>query len=61
MVDVYASHERLRCMIAQVQNGSHEIVTLTTPNATYMQVIDLSGDDFAEAGAERGLRVPIFR
>ena len=66
MVDVYGSDERLRGMIANVHDHSHEIVTLTTPNDAFMQVIDLAGVDFAKdgtesAGAERGLRVPMFR
>ena len=60
MVDVYGSDERLSGMIAQVQASSNEIVTLTTPNDGFMQVIDLAGVDFAAEGAERGLRVPMF-
>ncbi len=61
MVDVYGSDDRLRGMIAHVQDHSNEIVTLTTPNDAFMQVIDLAGVDFDDDGAERGLRVPMFR
>ena len=61
MVDVYGSDERLRGMIAHVQDHSRELVTLTTPNDGFMQVIDLAGVDSDDEGAERGLRVPMFR
>lgn len=60
MVDVYGSDESLRSLLADVQAQSHEIVTLTTPNDLFMQVIDLVGADDHAGGAERGLRVPLF-
>jgi len=63
MVDSYGSDERLRHLISAVHMGSGEVVTLTTPNDLFMQVIDLAGVDFATArpdSAERGLRVSMF-
>ena len=59
-VDNYGSDERLRRLIAEVHALSNEVVTLTTPNDRFMQVIDLVGGDALAPGAERGLRVSIF-
>jgi len=68
MVETYGSDERLRGLVAQVHAATGEVVTLTTPNDLFMQVIDLAGVDLAGAdfthasldSAERGLRVSIF-
>lgn len=61
MVKSFGSDERLRGLIAEVHAQSGHVVTLTTPNDLFMQVIDLAGVDFATANsAERGLRVSIF-
>jgi len=63
MVDTYGSDERLRILLADLHAQSGEVVTLTTPNDLFMQVIDLAGVDFDAArpdSAERGLRVSIF-
>lgn len=63
MVDTYGGDARLLRLIQQVQSASDEVVTLTTPNDIYMQVVDLLGTDFGAAdvaGAERGLRVSMF-
>ena len=58
LVETYGGDERLRSLIQRVRAASGEVVTLTTPNDIYMQVVDLSQAD-AE-GAERGLRVSMF-
>ena len=63
MIDAYGGDERLRHMIGQVHSASGEMVTLTTPNDLFMQVIDYAGfdaDDESLDGAERGLRVSMF-
>ncbi len=63
MMENFGSDERLRGIVLHLQAKSGEIVTLTTPNDRFMQVIDLAGDDFAtdgHDGAERGLRVSMF-
>lgn len=63
MVETYGGDERLLRLIQQVQSASGEVVTLTTPNDIYMQVVDLVGTESSAAdieGAERGLRVSMF-
>ena len=63
MIDTFGSDERLSGLIAQVHAESAEIVTLTTPNDRFMQIIDLKGGDFtadSHDSAERGLRVSRF-
>ena len=63
MINTFGSDERLNRLIARVQAESGEVVTLTTPNDLFMQVIDLMGVDFAlesADSAERGLRVSMF-
>jgi DNA-binding IclR family transcriptional regulator len=63
LIDTYGSDERLRELVLQLHARSDEIVTLTTPNDRFMQVIDVAGVDFAtdeHDGAERGLRVSMF-
>lgn len=63
MVETYGSDERLRGLITQIHAASGEVVTLTTPNDLFMQVVDLAGVDFAHVthdNAERGLRVSMF-
>ena len=62
MIDTYGVDE-LRHLIADVQSASGEMVTLTTPNDLFMQVIDYAGVDYGDEGldgAERGLRVSLF-
>lgn len=58
VAETYGGDEWLRSLIEHVGEVSGEVVTLTTPNDIYMQVVDLSEAD-AE-GAERGLRVSMF-
>lgn len=67
MVATYGSNEGLRRLIADVHALSNEVVTLTTPNDLFMQVVDFAGGDpeseFGDgndSGAERGLRVSMF-
>ena len=63
MIDTFGSDERLAGLLARIHAASDEIVTLTTPNDLFMQVIDLIGVDFAaddSDSAERGLRVSMF-
>lgn len=64
MVDTYGSDERLRRLIAEIHALSNEVVTLTTPNDLFMQVVDLAGtepeDEIKDNGAERGMRVSMF-
>lgn len=62
MVDSYGAHEDLRDLVQQVQQATGEIVTLTTPNDLFMQVMDSLHEaaiDLHEP-ATRGLRVSIF-
>lgn len=64
MVATYGNDERLRRLLAEIRELSNELVTLTTPNDLFMQVIDFAGTDpdfeTGEMSAERGLRVSIF-
>lgn len=64
MIATYGNDERLRRLLAEIHAVSNEIVTLTTPNDLFMQVIDLAGagTDFdpGDTSAERGLRVSMF-
>ncbi len=67
VVATYGSDEGLRRLIADIHALSNEVVTLTTPNDLFMQVVDLAGTDPEsklgdgdDSGAERGLRVSMF-
>ena len=63
MIDTYGGDERLRHLMGNVQSASGEMVTLTTPNDLFMQVIEFAGvdvDDEGLDGTERGLRVSMF-
>jgi DNA-binding IclR family transcriptional regulator len=57
MVESYGGDARLRGLVREVQAATGEIVTLTTPNDLFMQVLDQAG---AAAGAERGLQISLF-
>jgi DNA-binding IclR family transcriptional regulator len=60
MLASYGGDESFRKLLRRLNAASGEIVTLTTPNDLFMQVLDVVG---AEANAEttgRGLRVSIF-
>lgn len=63
MAATYGSNEPLRHAIAEVHVASGEVVTLTTPNDLFMQVVDLADEALPSDGrdsAERGLRVSMF-
>lgn len=63
VVETYGGDERLLGLIQKVRTLSGEVVTLTTPNDTFMQVVDLAGVAMGPPdpdGAERGLRVSMF-
>lgn len=60
MVTNYGIGERLQTLISETQQASGEIVTLTTPNDIFMQIIDLAGTADALGVAVRGLKISIF-
>lgn len=64
LAETYGGDGRLRALVAELRGQCGEVVTLTTPNDLFMQVIDHAGADFADANrtgqAERGLRVSMF-
>lgn len=51
---------RLRALVAAVQVETGDVVTLTTPNDLFMQVIDLAGVGPNGQPTERGLRISVF-
>ncbi len=62
MIETYGSDDRLSKLIHHVQRETGEIVTLTTPNDLFMQLVDWhdAGPVSQAASAERGLNVSIF-
>jgi DNA-binding IclR family transcriptional regulator len=60
IVESYGAEERLKAMVAEVQVATGDMVTLTTPNDLFMQVVDLAGGALGEAPTERGLRISVF-
>jgi DNA-binding IclR family transcriptional regulator len=60
IVDSYGREEDLRELVGEVQAASGEVVTLTTANDLFMQVVDLAGTTPIGESAERGLRVSLF-
>ena len=60
LVENYGADERLRGLVRDVQAATGELVTLTTPNDLFMQIVDLSGMPAADDFTERGLRISIF-
>jgi DNA-binding IclR family transcriptional regulator len=60
IVESYGAEERLRGLVAEVQSATGEIVTLTTPNDLFMQIVDLAGLGPSGQPTERGLRVSVF-
>ena len=60
MVETYGADERLRGLVRDVQAATGELVTLTTPNDLFMQIVDLAGTPLADSVTERGLRISIF-
>jgi len=60
MLGTFGASQGLHRLMCEVQARTGEIVTLTTPNDLFMQIIDWVGSGpFVEA-TERGLRVSIF-
>ena len=47
-------------VLQDVQAAAGEVVTLTTPNDLFMQILDLGGSMDTEVRAERGLCVSVF-
>lgn len=60
IVESYGMEARLRALVAEVQSATGEIVTLTTPNDLFMQIVDLAGLSPSGQPTERGLRVSVF-
>jgi DNA-binding IclR family transcriptional regulator len=60
MLASYGGNERFRALLRSLNAASAEMVTLTTANDLYMQVLDVVGAEPTAAAAERGLRVSIF-
>jgi DNA-binding IclR family transcriptional regulator len=61
IVESYGTEERLRALVAEIEAAAAEVVvTLTTPNDLFMQVLDLAGGDAGDRPAQRGLRISVF-
>jgi DNA-binding IclR family transcriptional regulator len=60
IVESYGTDERLRALVAEVQAQTGDVVTLTTPNDLFMQILDLAGAGLGERPTERGLRISVF-
>jgi DNA-binding IclR family transcriptional regulator len=60
MVESYGGDERLRGLVRELNSATGEIVTLTTPNDLFMQVLDQAGTGPTGQPTERGLRVSVF-
>ncbi len=60
MLASYGGDERFRSLMCRLNAASGEVVTLTTPNDLFMQVLDVVGIEPTAESAERGLRVSIF-
>jgi DNA-binding IclR family transcriptional regulator len=58
VIDTYGAEERLRRLIREVHVRTGLIVTLTTPNDLYMQILDLVTPP--GPGTERGLKISVF-
>lgn len=58
MVATYGAEDRLRLLVRDLYQRVGMVVTLTTPNDLFMQVLDLAADP--GHSPERGLRVAVF-
>jgi DNA-binding IclR family transcriptional regulator len=58
IVEMYGADDRLRALVRDVQARTGLIVTLTTPNDLFMQILDLMTSPALQA--ERGLRISVF-
>lgn len=60
IVESYGGDERLRALLREVQAGAGHVVTLSTPNDLFMQLLDLVGETPSRQPAQRGLRISVF-
>jgi DNA-binding IclR family transcriptional regulator len=60
MLASYGGDEQFRDLLHKLNVASAEVVTLTTPNDLYMQILDVVGAEPTTEATERGLRVSIF-
>jgi DNA-binding IclR family transcriptional regulator len=60
IVESYGGDERLRALVRDLAAAAGEVVTLTTPNDLFMQIIDVAGMGPLQRPTERGLRVSVF-
>ncbi|MCX7864908.1 MAG: helix-turn-helix domain-containing protein [Novosphingobium sp.] len=60
MMSSFAAAQGLHRLMCEVQARTGGIVTLTTPNDLFMQIVDWTGSGPFVGITERGLRVPIF-
>jgi DNA-binding IclR family transcriptional regulator len=60
LVESWGGDERLRRLVREVAAETGEIVTLTTPNDLFMQILDVAGAPPTAQPTERGLRVSVF-
>jgi DNA-binding IclR family transcriptional regulator len=62
MTDTFGADNNLRSLVRDAQAATGEIVTLSTPNDIFMQILDRAGDDARadQQATERGLRVSMF-
>jgi DNA-binding IclR family transcriptional regulator len=58
VVETYGADQRLRRLVRDVYSRTGMIVTLTTPNDLYMQILDLATPPGPQT--ERGLRISVF-
>ena len=60
MISTYGGDERLRGLVREVQAATGELVTLTTPNDLFMQIVDFAGLTQDDEVTARGFRISIF-
>jgi DNA-binding IclR family transcriptional regulator len=60
MLASYGGDERFRSLLRKLNAASAAVVTLTTPNDLFMQVLDVVGAEATVETTGRGLRVSIF-
>lgn len=58
LIATYGAEDRLRLLVRDLHQRIGMVVTLTTPNDLFMQVLDLAAH--SEHSPERGLRIGIF-
>lgn len=58
IIETYGTDDRLRGLVRDVQSRTGMVVTLTTPNDLFMQILDLAVPPGRQT--ERGLRVSLF-